>query len=250
MRYLKELKNSDLKRKICLLRLDFNTEDNWRMAASVPTVHFLMKKCRAVVILSHWGRPAGFEAPLSLRKKALSLGKLIKKTVIFVPHFRFKDIRGLIDASPAGSVFLLENLRFLKGESENSAGLAKQLATLGDFYVNDAFAVSHRTAASVVSLPKLLPRYAGFELEAELKSLNRVMKNPRRPLVLILGGLKIEDKLDLARNLEKRASAFLIGGALTLGVLKRNIRKAIWPIDFRRENGVIKDIGEIDRKST
>lgn len=248
MRYLKDLARKNLKKKTAILRLDFNTEDNWRMVASVPTVNFLRRKCRAVVILSHWGRPAGFEASLCLKKKAQSLSKLIKKTVVFVPHFRFKEIQKWIDASPAGSVFLLENLRFLKGESENSDQLASQLATLGDFYVNDAFAVSHRTAASVVSLPKLLPRYAGFELEAELKSLGRVMKNPKRPLVVVLGGLKIEDKLDLARNLEKKASAFLIGGALTLSILKDNIRKAVWPVDFRKENGTIKDIGDKTEK--
>src|SRR3989344_6605969 len=115
MRYLNELKNKDLKNKVCLLRLDFNTEDHWRMEASLPTIKFLMSRCKAVVILSHKGRPKGFEKALSLQKKAAVLSKKLGKKLAFISHFRFKEIKDRVASSTKGSLFLLENLRFLDG---------------------------------------------------------------------------------------------------------------------------------------
>src|SRR3989338_7125122 len=100
MRYLNDLKNKNLKNKICLLRLDFNTEDDWRMEASLPTTRFLLKNCRSVVILSHQGRPSGFDKFLSLRPKTQTLSKFLKKKVVFLPDFHFKEIKDLIGASP------------------------------------------------------------------------------------------------------------------------------------------------------
>ncbi|MBI3046548.1 MAG: phosphoglycerate kinase [Candidatus Harrisonbacteria bacterium] len=243
IQYLRNLKNSGLSQKVCLLRLDFNTDDNWRLKASLPTIKFLLKKCRAVVILSHKGRPDGFAQKLSLRPVIADLKKELKKPAVFLPHFRFQEIANLIKSSPQGSLFLLENLRFLKGETENSQVLAEHLAMLGDFYVNDAFAVSHRANASVVAITKFLPSYAGLELEAEIKNLSRVMKNPKKPLVIILGGLKIEDKLGVVKNLKNKAAAFLIGGALTPEILKLKLPKVVWPADFKKDKQVIRDIG-------
>ena len=243
MRYLKNLKSQDLKNKICLLRLDFNTEDNWRMEASLPTIQFLLKKCQSVIILSHQGRPDGFDKSLSLRLKAQTISRLVGKKTVFMPHFRFQEIKNLVGAAPKGSLFLLENLRFLKGEAENNSVLGEHLASLGDFYVNDAFAVSHRANASVVAITKFLPSYAGLELESEIKNLSRVMKNPKKPLVVILGGLKIEDKLSVHQNLKSKASAFLIGGALNKKILKLKLPKLVMAVDFKLENGVIRDIG-------
>src|SRR3989344_1547302 len=249
--YIKNVKVSELENKICLLRLDFNTEDNWRMRASLPTIHFLSRNCRVTVILSHKGRPFGnaqgnpnsFDKKLSLRLVAANLKKELKKPVIFIPHFRFKEIKKLIRVSPKGSVFLLENLRFLKGESRNSIELAGKLAGLGDIYINDAFAVSHRPNASVAGIAGFLPSYAGLELEAEIKNLSRIMKNPKKPLVIILGGIKIKDKLGVYRNLKNKAETFLIGGALTPKILKLKLPKVVWSEDFLKKNGIIKDIG-------
>ncbi|MDO8429841.1 MAG: phosphoglycerate kinase [bacterium] len=250
MKYLSSLKSQYLKGKICILRLDFNTEDNWRMEASLPTLKFLIKNCRAVVILSHKGRPRGFEEKLSLRNSAKDLKKALKKQVIFVPHFRFQEIKNLIDSVPKGSIFLLENLRFLEGEEQNNSVLAEHLASLGNFYVNDAFAVSHRANASVAAITEFLPSYAGLELETELKNLSQAIKNPGKPFVIILGGLKIKDKLEVYHNLKNKVDKFLIGGALTTEMLnmkfwdpKLKTKNLIMPLDFKLDKAVIHDIG-------
>ena len=244
MKYLSQLQPGKLKDKICLLRLDFNTEDNWRLEASLPTIKFLAKNCKAVVILSHKGRPNDFENSLSLRPVAKTLSKFLKRTVVFAPHFRFLEIRDLVRASPKGSIFLLENLRFLSGEAEDSSALAEHLAMLGDIYVNDAFAVSHRANASVTAITEFLPSYAGFELEAEIKNLSKVMKSPKKPLAVILGGSKIEDKLSVYENLKKKADIFLIGGALTEPLLKKlkSYQKVLLPSAVKMENGLVQDI--------
>lgn len=243
MRYLSKLKNKNLKDKVCLLRLDFNTEDHWRMDASIPTIKFLLPRCKAVVILSHKGRPGGVDKQLSLKPTAKVLSQKLKEQAIFISHFRFKEIRSLIYSSPKKSLFLLENLRFLKEEAENGKVLAEHLAMLGDFYINDAFAVSHRANASVVAIAEFLPSYAGLELESEIKNLSKVMKNPKKPLVIVLGGLKIENKLGVVKNLKNKASVFLIGGALNKKLLDLKLPKVLWPKDFKKENEVIRDIG-------
>ncbi len=244
MKFLSKIKAGELRNKICLLRLDFNTEDNWRMDASLPTIRFLLAKCKSVVILSHKGRPAGFDNSLSMRPISKILSRKLKKQAVFVPHFRFQEIGNLVRSSPKGSLFLLENLRFLNGEAENSGTLAGHLSRLGDIFVNDAFAVSHRSNASVVAITKFMPSYAGLELEAEIENLSRVMKNPKRPLVVVLGGAKIADKLRVYDNLKSRASAFLIGGALNDALIaKLDKPKIVLPSDFLKDGGMVRDIG-------
>lgn len=244
MKFLSKAKTGDFIGKVALLRLDFNTADNWRMEASLPTIKLLGKKCKALVILSHKGRPKGFDESLSLRPMTIALKKFLGQRVVFISHFRFKEIGDLVRSSPKGTIFLLENLRFLDGEEENNDILAEHLASIGDVYVNDAFAVSHRANASVAAITKHLPSYAGLELEEEITQLTRAMKNPLQPLVIILGGAKIEDKLRIYDNLKDKASAFLIGGALTDELLE-TIRKPkiALPVDFKRDNGDIRDIG-------
>ena len=210
----------------------------------MPTIQFLQKNCRAVVILSHKGRPKGFEMGLSLKSTTKMLSRESKRKVAFLPHFHFDEIKELVQASPHGSIFLLENLRFLEGEAENNEILAECLASLGDFYVNDAFAVSHRANASIVAITRFLKSYAGFEFEAEIKNLSRVMRSPEKPLVVVLGGAKIEDKLQVFENLKDKASAFLIGGALTPEIMKKlRSPKMILPVDFKKEGDGIRDIG-------
>ncbi len=254
MHYLSAIKSKALKNKICLLRLDFNTEDNWRMDASLPTIRFLLARCKSVVILSHKGRPRGFSAQggpaggwddsLSLRPVSKILSRKLKKKVIFVPHFRFQEIGNLLKSSPNGSIFLLENLRFLEGEAENSAILAEHLSGLGDLYVNDAFAVSHRANASVVAITKFLPSYAGLELEKEIQQLSQAIKNPKKPLVVVLGGLKIEDKLRVVDNLRPKSPVFLVGGMLTDELIhKLNNAELVLPVDFKKDGETNRDIG-------
>jgi 3-phosphoglycerate kinase len=253
-------------RGTALLRLDFNTKDDWRMRAVLPTIKFLLKHSSKVVIVSHRGRPSGFSKDLSLRKDTAELSRLIKRKVVFVSHFRFVEIKKMVADAPRGSVFLLENLRFLKGEEENSPALARSLASLADFYVNDAFAVSHRANASVTAVTKFLPHFAGFELEREIASLGKAM-HPKRPLVIILGGAKAADKLGVIKFFKKKADWFLLGGGPANSILwlkgmdvKKSVRdkdpkdlkelaalsrykSVVLPIDFAWEKGFILDLG-------
>ena len=211
IKYLSKTRPS-LLRGTALLRLDFNTKDDWRMKAVLPTIKFLLKTSKTVIVVSHRGRPVGFDRKLSLKHDAVMLGRLIEKKVIFVPHFRFGEIKKMVTSAPRGSVFLLENLRYMKAEEANDISFAKHLASLADFYVNDAFAVSHRANASIAAITKFLPSYAGFELENEIASLSRAMLQPKRPLALILGGAKAADKLGIITFFKSKADKFLLGG--------------------------------------
>lgn len=212
----------------------------------MPTILLLARNCKAVIILSHKGRPVGYDKALSLQPITKILSKKIGHQVTFIPQFHFKEAQELIHSSPEGSIYLLENLRFLDGEAQNSEVLAEHLASMGDVYVNDAFAVSHRPNASVVAITKFLDSYAGLELEAELENLTKVMKKPKKPLVVILGGVKIEDKLSVVENLQERASLFLVGGALTPALMRKleTNKKILLPLDFKKNlEGAIRDIG-------
>ncbi|MDP3762672.1 MAG: phosphoglycerate kinase, partial [bacterium] len=210
-------------RGTALLRLDFNTEDEWRMTATLRTVRFLLKTAEKIVMVSHRGRPAspqsgagkphGFERKLSLRRDAKNLGALLGRQVHFVPHFNFPKIKAMVSAAPRGSIFLLENIRFLKGERANERTLAARLASLADFYVNDAFAVSHRDDATVHAITTFLPSFAGLELEREIGFLSRVFVRPKKPIVIVLGGGKAIDKLDVLRFFKNKVDWFLLGGA-------------------------------------
>lgn len=216
---LSKAKKSEL-RGTALVRLDFNTEDEWRMRASVPTITFLLDRGLKVVVVSHRGRPNGRDTKLSLRKDAKALSRLCGHTVKFVEHFRFAEIKRFVAQEKTARIFLLENLRFLKGEEKNDKKLARELASLGDFYVNDAFAVSHRADASIAAVTSFLKSYAGLELENELKHLSHVMGRPRRPLVVIFGGSKANTKLPIIKYFKKRADLFIVGGALSNTILK------------------------------
>jgi 3-phosphoglycerate kinase len=266
IRYLRTAKKNELRGTV-LLRLDFNTEDDWRMKATLPTVKFLLKTSSRIVIVSHHGRPVGVDKKLSLKKNAVTLSKWLGKKVIFVPHFDFANIKTQIEASPRGSVFLLENLRFNPGEEKNDPKFAKQLASLADFYVNDSFAVDHRANASLVAVTNFLPSFAGLELEREITSLSRAIKNPKHPIVFVAGGAKAADKLEAITYFKNKADCFLLGGGpantiLSLGGMdiKKSIRdtdpadvkemksftklkKVVVPVDFRWHGEYIWDIG-------
>jgi phosphoglycerate kinase len=228
-----------------LLRLDFNTKDDWRMRAVLPTIKLLLKTSGRIVIISHRGRPDGFDKRLSLRSDAAKLSKLLGgKKVTFIDHFHFADIKVQVAAAPRGSIFLLDNLRFLPGEETNDSKLAKQLASLADFYVNDAFAVSHRANASVVAVTKFLPSYAGIEMENEIKSLSKAILKPQHPVVLILGGTKASDKLGVIAYFKNKADWFLLGGgsANTILWLKgMDVKKSVKDSDSK-ELSVLKKI--------
>lgn len=253
---------------VAILRLDFNTEDSWRIDAALPTIKFLKKIASKIIIISHKGRPKNFDKKLSLKKESQYLSKKLKTKINFIPHFNFKLIKQKINAAPKGSIFVLENIRFLKEEYSGDRKLAKNLAKLGDYFVNDAFAVSHRKQTSITELPKLLPSYAGLELEKEIFYLSQILKKPKRPLILILGGAKAKDKLPLIQKFKNKANWILIGGgaANTMLFLKGikiykslyekdkeilnqfkeilNYKNLILPIDWKIHKKQILDIGE------
>jgi phosphoglycerate kinase len=273
--YLREA-NTKVLGGTALLRLDFNTEDDWRMQAALPTIKFLLKTSARVVILSHRGRPDGVDSKFSLKKNTKTLEKLLgRKGIVFIPApeaFDFVKLREKIKLSPRGTIFLLENLRFNPGEEKNDSKFASGLASLGDFYVNDAFAVSHRENASITAITKFLPSYAGFGLENEIISLSKVMQAPKRPLVFIVGGAKAADKLDVIKYFAKRADCFLLGGGPANTILylngmdiKKSLRdtdlkdvkeiqrfsrskKVVMPVDFRWHGEYIWDIGPKSEK--
>ncbi len=316
MKYLSSLKDKNLSKQICLLRLDFNITNAdlrgyqrgfiprinlcggltrktpLRLQSVLPTIKFLIERGAKVMILSHRGRPkikskipacakasAGrknqkskiqfkIQNDLSLKPFVKILSKLLKKPIHFITLKELGLInktREKIKNSPAGSVFVLENLRLMAGEEKNNKKFAKQLASLGNLYINDAFSVSHRKNASVVAITEFLSSYAGLLLEEEIKNLSRAMKNPKKPLVIIVGGAKISDKIGAIKNFLKRANYILIGGGiantffaaqkLSIGkslyekemipTVKKLLksRKIILPIDLAIKKRKILDIG-------
>lgn len=271
--YLSQADRNALK-GVALTRIDLNSEDDWRMNSVLPTLIFLREHAEKIVILSHRGRPNGFEKPLSLKRSSLKLGAKLKTDITFIPHFNFDDIKEEIDCASSGTIFMLENLRFMREEEENDDNFAKNLAGLGDYYVNDAFAVSHRENASVSAIAgHASANYGGMNFEEEIKNLSLITENPESPLVVVLGGAKAKDKLGIIKYLNDKADSFLIGGAAANVFLElkgidingslrdtededkekfREIlknKKLILPVDWRDRDGKILDIGpETEKK--
>lgn len=195
-----------------LRRLKLPTiKDETRLLAWMPTLKFLLDNGAKVTIAGHLGRPKGFDGGLSLEPIAQWLCKKLKVENGKLKIAKIKDLEGW-ELSPR--LFLLENLRFYEGEEKNDIGFAKKLASLENIYVNDAFAVCHRNHASVVSVPRYLLHFAGLRLQKETEVLGSVLENPKRPLVVIIGGAKIETKLPLVKQMYKFADYILVGGKI------------------------------------
>jgi 3-phosphoglycerate kinase len=227
---IRQIKN--LKDQIVLLRVDFNVpikdrkvRENYKIAMSLPTIEYLLKKGARVVLMSHLGAPKGKVNPdLSLLPVSKVLQKLLssqayKKKIKFSSGVVGAKVAKEVNDLKSGDLILLENLRFEIGEEKNSRIFAKKLASLGDLYVNDAFAVSHRNQASVSEIKNFLPSYAGLLLEDEVTSLAKVIK-PKQPLVAVMGGAKIDTKAPLLEKMHKKAECILVGGALANNFLK------------------------------
>lgn len=221
----KTLKQVDFKNKRALLRVDFNVpmgedleidkSERWRIEASLPTVKYLTKHRAKIIIIAHLGRPNGKKVKnLSLEPVAKELGKLLKKKVVFSEEITGWNVQKKIERMKFGDILMLENIRFYSGENKNSPKFSKELAELGDIFINDAFANSHRNHASIVGIPEFLPSVAGFLFEKEIEELNKVLKEPKRPLIAIIGGAKISTKIKVINKFLKIADGVLIGGAL------------------------------------
>ena len=220
---VKSIKNAkNLAGKKVILRVDFNVpidngdiEDDYKIVRTLPTIRFLMRLNAKIIIVSHLGRPVPGEKnkDFSLEPTAKKLSKLLGKKVIFVDDCVGLKAGTAIGKMQKGDIVMLENIRFELGEKENSKNLAKNLAKFGDVYVNDAFGDSHRAHMSVSAIKMFLPSYAGLLLEKEVIHLEKIV-NPKKPLVVILGGAKIKTKIKLVERLGKKAQHILIGGAL------------------------------------
>ena len=205
-----------------LVRADLNVPldagaitDDLRIRAVLPTVNELLDRDAAVILMSHLGRPGGeVVAELSLAPVAEHLSGLLGRPVAQLPGITGDKVEQMCSQLEAGQVALLENLRFDKRETGNDAGFAAEVAALADAYVNDAFGSSHREHASVDAVPRLLPHAPGLLLEAEISALGRLLDDPPRPFVGILGGAKVSDKLGAIDALLERVDKLLIGGAM------------------------------------
>lgn len=222
--FKKTLKDVPIEGTTVLLRADYNVplkddgtiHDDFRIRASLPTVRRLLKDGCKVVIISHLGRPEGVDAKLSLEPVAQRLAELLKEPVRFVDQTTGEKVRMAIKRAPKRSVTVLENLRFHPEEEANDESFARKLAkdSGARYFVQDGFGVVHRDHASTAAITLFLPSVAGLLLEKEYVSIVGAMKNPKRPLVAVMGGAKVSDKIQVVDELVDKADRLLIGGAM------------------------------------
>lgn len=215
--------DTDIKNKRVLIRVDYNVPldenlqitDDARIVKSLDTVKHCLKENAKIILMSHLGRPKGKpEASFSLKPAAERLSKLIGKPVTLASDCIGTDVEAKANALKGGEVLMLENLRFHSEEEKNDPAFAKKLASLGEVYVNDAFGTAHRAHASTEGVTKYLPAVAGLLLAKEVEYFTKVVSNPDRPFVTILGGAKVSDKIKLISNLLNKADILLVGGAM------------------------------------
>ena len=217
------IRDIDCQGKRVLMRVDFNVPmqngvvtDDKRIRAALPTIQYALEHSASVVLMSHLGRPkgAGFDPEFSLKPAAEALAKLLGKPVQMAPDCVGPEVEAMARALKPGEVLMLENTRFHEGEEKNDLDLAKQMAALGDVYVNDAFGSAHRAHASTEGVARFLPAVSGFLMEQELEYLGRATENPAHPYVAILGGAKVSDKIAVIENLLARCDRLIIGGGM------------------------------------
>jgi phosphoglycerate kinase len=234
---MKTIDDIDVNNQRVLLRADLNAPmkqdangvmqitDDGRLKASVTTINDLRKKNAKIIVLAHLGRPKGERKPeLSLKPIAKRLGELVGTPITFIDDLNGSDTLTIVNALKPGEIAMVENIRYEKDETSKDATerqkLAKVLATLGDVFVIDGFGVVHREQASVTDIARLLPKAAGRLVQAEQKAFDKVLNNPVRPYVVVLGGSKVSDKLGVINNLISKVDKLLIGGGMAFTFLK------------------------------
>jgi phosphoglycerate kinase len=216
------LDDVDVTHKTVLVRADLNlpmqdgkVTDVTRIERLIPTINELKARQAKIILLSHFGRPKGQRSEKESLKHILpALSKVFGQPVLFANDCIGIEATRAAKALQPGEILLLENLRFHGEEEKNDATFAKALASLGDFFINDAFSCSHRAHASVVAITQVLPSFAGRGMQAELEALTRVLTNPKRPLMAIVAGSKVSTKLDLLQNLVQKVDHLVVGGGM------------------------------------
>ena len=223
------VKDIEVNGKRVLMRVDFNVPvkdgvvtDDTRIQAALPTIMYLLDHNAKLILMSHRGRPRGKVVPeMNMDPVAKRLKKLLGKPVTKLDECIGEKVKKKVIAMKPGDVILLENTRFNPGEKKNDPEFAKELASLGEIYVNDAFGTAHRSHASTLGVTKYIPVcVAGFLIEKELKELGKILTNPEKPFYAILGGAKVKDKIGVIDNLANICDGILIGGGMTFTFLK------------------------------
>jgi len=251
---LRTIRDIDLNDKRVLMRVDFNVPmddygkiiDDTKMTAAIPTINYLLERGSRLVLMSHLGRPRSKPDPVfSLGPVAVRLGELLQKNVLVADDCIGPAVEAMAATLGPGEVMMLENVRFHEGEEKNDPEFSRQLAKLGDVFVNDAFGSAHRAHSSTVGVADYLPAYAGFLLETEVKMLRQVLEYPQAPRMAILGGAKVKDKIGLIRNLLSRFDILLVAGGIGntfLAARGRKIGQSLHEPEFLKECSDILDI--------
>lgn len=244
---VKTLRDAELSGKRVLMRVDFNVPmdddmriiDDTKVTAALPTIKYILDKGAALILMSHLGRPKGKVDPeFSLQPVADHLRSLVNTNVIMAPDCIGPEVEMTAAGLKNGEIMVLENVRFHPEEEANDMGFARQLADLGDIYVNDAFGTAHRAHASTAGIASFRPCYAGLLMEKEITMLRQVLEDPQSPRMAILGGAKIKDKLGLIHNLMEKLDIILIGGGMANTFLKAkgyNVGRSICESDLADE---------------
>ena len=226
----KTVKDIDVQGKRVIVRCDFNVPmkegvitDDIRIVSALPTVKYLMEQGAKVILMSHMGRPDGEpNMKYTLKPVAERLSQLLGQEVLFIssPVVVDDQVRAAAASLQEGQLMLLENVRFRKEETKNGADFAKELASLADIFVNDAFGTAHRAHSSTAGVADYLPAVSGFLIEKEVEFLGNAVENPKRPFLAIMGGAKVGDKIPVIENLLKKVDTLIIGGGMSYTFFK------------------------------
>lgn len=226
----KTVRDIDVKGRKVIERCDFNVPmadgkitDDTRITSSLPTINYLLDQGAAVILMSHMGRPKGkADMNYTLKPVADRLSALLGRQVMFIssPDVVDDRVKAAAAALKPGQVMLLENVRFRKEETDNDPGFAKELASMADIYVNDAFGTAHRAHASTAGIASYLPSVSGFLIEKEIRFLGDAVNDPARPFVAIMGGAKVSDKIPVIENLLTKVDTIMIGGGMAYTFFK------------------------------
>ena len=251
---LKRVQDAVVAGKSILVRVDYNVPfkdgqiaDDMRIRASLPTLTNLLERGAKLVLLSHLGRPEGKIVPeLRLDRVSARLEALLERPVHKLDDCIGEEISSRVKQGGAGEVFLLENVRFHLEEAENDPEFARQLANLADLFVNEAFATLHRAHASTLGVTDFLPSYAGLLIQREIEALSRLINNPARPYIAIVGGVKVKSKIGVLQDLVNRVNAVLIGGGVAFTLLRA---KGYSVGDSRVDESLLEEIAALFKKA-